>query len=95
MDNQQQLPNVPPQQDDLAMVKFLLDTLRTQGLSFLLLGVAVWYLQSQNMELRQDVLKCQATQIEWLTSKNEGLTSALEANTTALGKIGAALDKKR
>lgn len=94
MDNQQEL-KVPPPHDELEMLKFLLDTLRTQGLSFLLLGVAVWYLQSQNMELRRDVLRCQETQLQWLTSKNEGLTSALEANTAVLGQISLVLKPKR
>lgn len=95
MDNQQHLPNVPPPSDDMAIIRFVLDALRTQGLSFLLLGVAVWYLQQQNMELRKDVQDCQAVQIEFLTKKNEGLTQALEKNTTALSLISAVLNKPR
>lgn len=96
MDNQQLTPNVPPPNDDMATIaRFLLDALRTQGLSFLLLGVAVWYLQAQNVELRKDVQDCQSVQIEFLTKKNEGLTQALEKNSTALNLITAILEKPR
>jgi len=90
MDNQNQV--IPP---EFEMVKYILEILRTQGLSFLLLGVAVWYLQSQNMELRRDVLNCQSTQIEYLTTKTETLTKTLESNTTALNRIVAVIERKK
>jgi hypothetical protein len=57
---------------------FIADALKTQGVSFLILGLAVWYLQGQNIELRKDLQTCQETKIELLLKVVEGNTFALK-----------------
>jgi len=90
MDNQN--PIIPPPlQEEFEMVKWILETLRANGLNFLLMGLAVWHLQLQNMDLRKDISNCQAGQIEFLTSKNEQLMKALDSNTNALNRISDAV----
>lgn len=73
MDNQP-TPVIPPQLD---MIRFLLDTLKSQGLSFLLLGLAVWHLQSQNDALATEIRACQE-------DKYNALVEIIRANTEAL-----------
>lgn len=76
MDNQQ-TPAIPPQSD---MVNYLLETLKNQGLSFVLLGVAVWYLQGNNDRLANEIRACQQ-------EKYDAMIQVIESNTHALNAL--------
>jgi len=89
MDNTQK--NVVPPESD--MINWILSTLKDKGLELLLLGLAVWFLQSQNLELRKEVTACQQSQIESLKEKNRNLESVLEQNTKALEHLTKIIEK--
>ncbi|MGL5131696.1 MAG: hypothetical protein ACRC78_04150 [Planktothrix sp.] len=66
---------------------YLLNVLQNQGPSFLIMGLAVWYLQGQNIELRQQVSNCQYGQIEMLTTQNQQMIKVIEQNTLAIQNL--------
>ena len=80
MDTLQQPPIPPPIEEMNRIGIWILDTLRNQGLSFLLLGVAVWFLQSQNNDLAREVRDCQ-------TEKYNALITVVKSNTEALNNL--------
>lgn len=77
MDNQP-TPVIPPQSND--MVNYLLETLKNQGLSFVLLGVAVWYLQGNNDRLANEIRSCQQ-------EKYDAMLQVINSNTQALNAL--------
>lgn len=78
MDTPQTQPPIPPLLNDMnRTLVWILEVLKTQGLSFLLLGIAVWYLQGQNNELRREISLCNE-------DKYNGMLEVLRQNTIAL-----------
>lgn len=81
MDTQPITPPIPPPIEEMNRIGvWILETLKNQGLSFLLLGLAVWHLQEQNNELNSHIRDCQE-------EKYNALISVVQANTEALNKI--------
>ena len=81
MDTQQQQQPIPPPLDEMSKIGFwILETLKNQGLSFLLLGLAVYHLQGQNNELSKEMRLCQE-------EKYNALVTVIESNTAALNEI--------
>lgn len=69
-------------------LEYILEQLRLHGLSFLLMGVAVWYLHSRDVELRNEVKLCNQSMIDMYRIERKELRKVIEANTIALQKIG-------
>jgi hypothetical protein len=90
MDNKK---TVVPSESD--MLNWILTTLKDKGLELLLLGLAVWFLQAQNLELRKEVTACQQSQIESLKEKNRNLESVLQQNTIALEQLTKIISAKK
>lgn len=63
-----------------AITQWLLESLKNQGLSFLLLGVAVFYLQDQNTSMAREIRDCQE-------QRYNALVEVIEANTKALQQL--------
>lgn len=63
-----------------AITQWLLESLKNQGLSFLLLGVAVFYLQDQNTIMAREIRDCQE-------QRYNALVEVIEANTKALQQL--------
>ncbi len=80
MDKPQTQAIPPPLEDMNRMAVWILDTLKNQGLSFLLLGLAVWHLQAQNNELSKLIRDCQE-------EKYNALITVVSHNTAALNNI--------
>lgn len=87
MDTPQTEQHIPPPVEEMNRIGlWLLDTLKNQGLSFLLLGVAVWHLQGQNNSLSREIRACQE-------EKHNALIEVVTANTAALNNIANGKEK--
>lgn len=81
MDTPVNTPPIPPPLEEMNRIGiWLLDTLKNQGMSFVLLGVAVWFLESQNNALAREVKDCQ-------TEKYNALITVVQSNTEALNRL--------
>lgn len=79
--DKQQTPPIPPPLEEMNRIGiWALDTLKNQGISFLLLGLAVWHLQGQNNELSKEIRDCQE-------DKYQAIISVIKTNTEALKLI--------
>lgn len=87
MDTQQRPPIPPPIEEMNRIGIWLLDTLKNQGLSFVLLGVAVWFLQTQNNQLAREVKDCN-------TEKYNALITVVQSNTEALNRLTNGKEEK-
>lgn len=89
MDTQQDTQPIPPPLEEMNKIGFwLLDTLKNQGLSFLLLGLAVWHLQGQNNTLASEIRECQE-------EKYNALIAVVSANTDALNNLSNGQTQKK
>lgn len=57
------------------------EILKKQGLSFLLLGIAVWYFYTENKELRNEVRTLQSDVISKYQMDNVEMRKAIDRNT--------------
>jgi len=87
MDTPQTQPIPPPYEEMNRVTIWLLDTLKNQGASFVLLGIAVWYLQTQNNVLSRDIKDCQS-------EKYNALITVVQSNTDALNRLSASYGKE-
>lgn len=60
---------------------FILDVIKKQGVSFMLLGIAVWHLTGEIKELKQDNLNCETKVIQVLETL---VVSTNETNQKAI-----------
>ena len=70
-----------------AITSWLLESLKNQGLSFLLLGVAVFYLQDKNDTMAAEIRQCQE-------QRYNALVEVIQANTKALEKLSYGKEEK-
>ncbi len=63
---------------------FILQVLAKQGFSFMLLGLAVWYVTSQNQKMEARLNACNDTVISVYQEQNERLLDLVENNNRAL-----------
>lgn len=78
MDSQHNAPPIPPPIDEMNKIAlWVLESLKNQGLSFLLLGIAVWHLEGKNVELSKSMVLCQE-------EKYNALIEVVKQNTEAL-----------
>lgn len=66
------------------VINYLSDQIRLHGLSFFLLGVAVWYFHGQNEVMKAEVRACNDTIIQMYATNQAKLMEALNNNTEAL-----------
>lgn len=77
---------------DVKNVWFIvLETLAKQGLSFLLLGVAIWYFNEQNNKLETRVFDCNSRIVEVYEEQNDRLLELVENNNRALQQNSEAI----
>jgi len=77
---------------DVKNVWFIvLETLAKQGLSFLLLGVAIWYFNEQNNKLETRVFECNSRIVEVYEEQNDRLLELVENNNRALQQNSEAI----
>lgn len=69
----------------------VLETLAKQGLSFLLLGVAIWYFNEQNNKLETRVFDCNSRIVEVYEEQNDRLLELVENNNKALEQNSEAI----
>ena len=69
----------------------VLETLAKQGLSFLLLGVAIWYFNEQNNKLETRVFECNSRIVEVYEEQNDRLLELVENNNRALQQNSEAI----
>lgn len=69
----------------------VLETLAKQGLSFLLLGVAIWYFNEQNNKLETRVFDCNSRIVEVYEEQNDRLLELVENNNRALQQNSEAI----
>lgn len=65
----------------------VLEQLRTQGLSFILLGIAVWFLYGQNQKLSIQVKGCNETIIEMYRQDRKEMLTIINQNTQVLKEL--------
>lgn len=63
---------------------YLLDQLRMHGLSFLLLGIAVWYFHAENLKMKGEIKQCNDALIEMYRTDRSELLEVVRNNTAAL-----------
>lgn len=73
----------PPAHNDM----WILSTLKEKGIEFLLLGVAVWWLQSENVEIRRDMNRCQEEKLEVYRAENAALREVIGECTIAIQEL--------
>ena len=66
---------------------YLMDQLRVHGLSFFLLGLATWYFQSENVQMRAEIKDCNSALIEMYRSDRVQMLNVIQNNTSALRDI--------
>lgn len=77
---------------DVKNVWFIvLETLAKQGLSFLLLGVAIWYFNEQNNKLETRVFDCNSRIVQVYEEQNDRLLELVENNNRALQQNSEAI----
>lgn len=64
--------------------QYLMDQLRLHGINLFLLGVAVWYFQNENMEMKTEIRACNDALIETYRVNQVQILDALNNNTRAL-----------
>jgi hypothetical protein len=65
----------------------LFEILKKQGVSFLLLGIAVWYFYLENNDLRSEVKSIQADVIKSYQNDNAEMRKVIERNTIVMEAI--------
>ena len=63
---------------------WVVSILRRQGMSFLLLALAVYFLQKENNSIRKEILSCEKEKIELLKEQNRSLEKVINVNTMAV-----------
>lgn len=81
---------LPPTYSDM----WILSTLREKGIEFLLLGVAVWWLQSENVEIRRDMSRCQEEKLQFYREENTALREVIGECTIAIKELQQQFEPK-
>jgi len=75
------------------IVAFLLEALKKQGLSFLILGAVVFYFYSELRELKSEVRACNDTIIGIYNVHTAEMKEVIIRNTQAFERIEKLIDK--
>lgn len=65
----------------------IFEVLKRQGVSFLLLGIAVWYFYTENKELRGQIHDLQVDTIRNYQTDNAQMRQVIERNTFVIESI--------
>jgi hypothetical protein len=65
----------------------LFEILKRQGISFLLLGIAVWYFYTENKELRGELKDLQSDVIRNYQNDNAKMREAIDRNTFVIQSL--------
>lgn len=66
---------------------WLITIIKKQGTSFILLALAVFFLQKELAQIRKDLLSCEQEKIELLKDQNKSLEKVIIANTVAVTSL--------
>lgn len=72
---------------NMELIMFLMEALKKQGLSFLILGAVVIYFHNELNDVRKEVKLCNDTIVEIYSKKTDELKDVIIRNTEALNKI--------
>lgn len=67
--------------------KYLMEQIRTHGIIFVLLGVAVWYFQNENVNMKEQIRQCNDALIETYRTNQIQLLDVINNNTRALQDV--------
>lgn len=73
---------------------YLLETLKKQGLSFLILGCVVFYFYNELKDLKTEVKVCNDTIISIYSSQTDEMKEVIIRNTEVFHRIEKILDNK-
>ena len=76
--------DLPPLQSDM---NWIFVTLKDKGIEFLLLGIAVWWLQQENVTIRKEINQCQQEKIEVFRQENAALREVITQCTVAITEL--------
>lgn len=76
-------------------MNWIFTTLRDKGIEFLLLGVAVWWLQTENVAIRKEIGQCQQEKIELFRQENDALRKVIMECTEAIQEIKSSFDDEK
>jgi len=67
--------------------RYLMEQIRVHGISFFLLGVMVWYFQSENAKIKAQILACNDSLIEMYRTDRMQLLDVINNNTKAINSL--------
>ena len=76
--------DLPPVHSDM---NWIFITLKDKGIEFLLLGIAVWWLQQENVTIRREINQCQQEKIEVFRQENAALRDVITQCTMAITEL--------
>lgn len=76
------------------MWPIVLEELKKQGFSFLLLAAAVWYFHTENLDLRKSVNACNEKQLERYESNEKEMIRVMMENTRTMKEIQKVIQEK-
>ena len=76
-----------------SITTFLVKTVKDQGVSFLLLGLMVWYFHAQTTMLHTEIKECNNQQMEIYKSQNIKLMEVVDRNSKAFEAFSEQLNK--
>lgn len=93
--NPQSGQGVPPTLplDMATWLTWVLNLLKTHGLPFVLLALAVWHFHHRTEKLEADIALCQKSHLETITMQNGAIVRALNDNTQALKRLEATIKR--
>lgn len=66
---------------------WLITIIKKQGMSFILLAVAVFFLFKETRQTRMELLACEKEKVELLKAQNSSLEKVIIANTVAVTSL--------
>lgn len=77
------------------MWPIVLEELKKQGFSFLLLAAAVWYFHSENLDLRKSVNNCNERIIQELFEDRDATNKLIYDNTQTMKELKTIIQNKK
>ena len=61
--------------------------LKKQGLSFVIMGIAIWYFYGEQQRMQSEIKQCNDSFISYMNENQIKLISVIEKNTAALENL--------
>lgn len=69
------------------IVDYLKSQVKVHGISFFLLGLAVWYFTGENREIKNEIRMCNEARMEQYQVERQQMMEVINNNTKALDKL--------